>query len=39
MQLIDSMVAKGWIAKQRDGRTYCRTAKGEQVMKIILKIW
>jgi hypothetical protein len=36
--LIINMVAKGWIEKQPDGRTYCRTPEGEQAMKIILKI-
>lgn len=36
--LIKSMVAKGWIEKQPHGRTYCRTVKGEQAMKIVLKI-
>ena len=36
--LINSMVAKGWIEKQPDGRTYCRTPEGEKAMKIILKI-
>jgi predicted transcriptional regulator len=37
-QLIDSMVAKGWIEKQDDGRTYCRTPKGEAALKIILTL-
>jgi hypothetical protein len=37
--LIQNMVSKGWIEKQADGRTYCRTAEGERAMKIILKIW
>ena len=34
--LIANMVAKGWIALQPDGRTYCRTPLGEAAMKIIL---
>jgi predicted transcriptional regulator len=37
-QLIDSMVAKGWIVKQPDGRTYCRTPQGEAALKIILTL-
>jgi hypothetical protein len=36
--LIASMVAKGWIERQPDGKTYCRTTKGEEAMKITLKI-
>jgi hypothetical protein len=36
-QLIANMVAKGWINKQANGRTYCRTSKGEAALKIILK--
>ena len=35
--LITNMVKKGWIQRQPDGRTYCRTVKGEQAMKIPLK--
>ena len=35
--LIASMVAKGWIELQPDGRTYCRTPLGEAAMKIVLK--
>ena len=34
--LIASMVAKGWIELQPDGRTYCRTPLGEAAMKIVL---
>lgn len=34
--LIASMVAKGWIELQPDGRTYCRTPLGEAAMKITL---
>jgi hypothetical protein len=36
--LISNMVAKDWIEKQLDGRTYRRTPEGKQAMKIILKI-
>ena len=32
-QIIARMVAKGWIEKQPDGRTYCRTPKGEEAFK------
>lgn len=35
-QLINGMLAKGWIAKQPDGRTYFRTPKGEAALKTIL---
>jgi hypothetical protein len=34
--LISSMIAKGWIKLQPDGRTYCRTPLGEAAMKIVL---
>ena len=34
--LIASMIAKGWIKLQPDGRTYCRTPLGEAAMKIVL---
>jgi hypothetical protein len=37
-QLIDSMVAKGWIVEQPHGRTYCRTPQGEAALKIILTL-
>jgi hypothetical protein len=36
--LIESMVARGWIERQPDGRTYCRTPEGEAAMKIILML-
>jgi len=36
-QLIASMVAKGWIKKQANGRTYCRTLEGEAALKMIMK--
>jgi hypothetical protein len=32
------MTEKGWIELQADGRTYCRTVKGEQAMKLKLKV-
>jgi len=35
-QLIASMLAKGWIRKQPDGRTYCKTSKGVEAMKALL---
>ena len=35
-QLIASMVAKGWIKKQADGRTYCRTPEGEGALKALI---
>jgi hypothetical protein len=31
--LIANMVAKGWIKKQPDGRTYCRTPAGDEAVK------
>jgi hypothetical protein len=31
--LIANMVAKGWIKKQPDGRTYCRTPAGEEALR------
>ncbi len=36
--LLNSMLAKGWIELQPDGKTYCRTVKGEEAMKLKLKI-
>jgi hypothetical protein len=36
--LLNSMVAKGWIELKPDGKTYCRTDKGEQAMKIPLNV-
>lgn len=35
--LLNNMLAKGWIERQPDGKTYCRTLKGEQAMKLKLK--
>ena len=35
-QLIASMVAKGWIEKQPDGRTYCITSAGEEALRAII---
>lgn len=37
-QLIASMVAKGWIEKQADGRTYCRTPAGGEALKAIIPV-
>jgi hypothetical protein len=35
-QIIASMVAKGWIEKQPDGRTYCITSAGEEALRAII---
>lgn len=35
-KLISNMLAKGWIRKQPDGRTYCKTSKGVEAMKALL---
>jgi predicted transcriptional regulator len=35
-QLIARMVAKGWITKQDDGRTYCRTPAGDEALRAII---
>lgn len=35
-KLIANMLAKGWIRKQPDGRTYCKTSKGVEAMKALL---
>jgi hypothetical protein len=34
--VIAGMVAKGWIAKQRDGRTYCITPAGDEALRAII---
>ena len=34
--LLASMVAKGWIEKQPDGRTYCRTPAGDDALKALI---
>jgi hypothetical protein len=36
--LLAKMVAKGWIKKQPDGRTYCRTAEGDAALKAIIPV-
>lgn len=36
--LIANMVVKGWIKKQPDGRTYCRTAAGDEALKAIIPV-
>ena len=36
--LLASMVAKGWIEKQSDGRTYCRTLAGDDALKALIPI-
>lgn len=35
-QTIAKMVAKGWIEKHSDGRTYCITANGEAALKRVI---
>ena len=35
-KLIANMLAKGWIRKQPDGRTYCKTPKGIEALKTLL---
>jgi hypothetical protein len=37
-QMISSMVTKGWIKKQPDGRTYCRTAAGNDALKAVIPV-
>jgi predicted transcriptional regulator len=37
-QLIASMVVKGWIEKQPDGRTYCITAAGDAALKAVIPV-
>ena len=37
-QMIASMVAKGWIKKQPDGRTYCITPAGHEALKAIIPV-
>ncbi|MBR1187339.1 hypothetical protein [Bradyrhizobium sp. AUGA SZCCT0160] len=34
--VIAGMLMKGWIAKQRDGRTYCITPVGDEALKMII---
>ena len=35
-QMIASMVAKGWIKKQPDGRTFCITPAGETALRAVI---
>jgi len=35
-KVIGGMVAKGWIEKQPDGRTYCITPAGKEALKAII---
>ena len=37
-QMIASMVAKGWIEKQPDGRTYCITPSGDAALKALIPV-
>ena len=37
-QTIAGMVAKGWIEKQPDGRTYCITPAGESALKAVIPV-
>ena len=36
--MIASMVAKGWVEKQPDGRTYCITSAGHEALKAIIPV-
>jgi hypothetical protein len=36
--VIGGMVAKGWIKKQPDGRTYCITPPGKEALKAIIPV-
>jgi hypothetical protein len=35
-QIIAGMLAKGWIEKQRDGRSYCITAVGDAALRAVI---
>ena len=37
-QMIASMVAKRWIEKQPDGRSYCKTPAGDEALKAIISV-
>jgi predicted transcriptional regulator len=37
-QTILKMLAKGWIEKQADGRTYCITPEGQEALKAIIPV-
>ena len=36
--VIAGMLAKGWIEKQPDGRTYCITQAGDEAMKALIPV-
>jgi predicted transcriptional regulator len=35
-QIIAGMLAKGWIEKQPDGRTYCITPAGDEALRALI---
>jgi hypothetical protein len=35
-KIISGMLAKGWIEKQPDGRTYCITPAGDEALRTII---
>jgi hypothetical protein len=37
-QTVAGMIAKGWIEKQPDGRTYCITPAGDAALKAIIPV-
>jgi hypothetical protein len=37
-KLIATMLAKGWIERQADGRTYCITPAGNEALKAIIPV-
>jgi predicted transcriptional regulator len=37
-QTVAGMVAKGWIEKQPDGRTYCITPAGDAALKAVIPV-
>jgi len=37
-RLLATMVAKGWIEKQPDGRTYCITPAGDEALRAIIPV-
>jgi predicted transcriptional regulator len=37
-QTIAGMVAKGWIKKQPDGRTYCITPAGDSALRAVIPV-
>ncbi len=37
-QVIAGMLAKGWIEKQPDGRSYCITPAGDEALKAIIPV-